>query len=161
MKKIIVFIICLFTINGCGKNNNMTYNLKAQTLMFTQKKKINLNDLNYIITISYLNPVLDNVPTEENFVLSIAPLDEKLKIKSISINSKKANIKTIKKDDEILKFLISNDFTKYYKIISPLQKSEIVVVNVCFEKFPCFDLNFQKYSKSLYYRSVNIDTQYN
>ena len=161
MKKNILFLSALFFLTACAKNEeNIKANLKAQTLMYTQKNKINIMQNSAIVTMSYLNPVLDNTPKDENFVLSIAP-DFDFKIKEITINGKKTSIDKIGKNDEILKYLISNDFTRYYKITSPLQKDNTLKVNICLENYPCFELSFQRYSKSLYYRSANIDTQYN
>lgn len=49
----------------------MDTNLKSQTLMFTQKYKITQDKINAIITMSYLNPILDKTSKDDVLALSL------------------------------------------------------------------------------------------
>ncbi|TKX32492.1 hypothetical protein [Campylobacter aviculae] len=135
-------------------------NLKTQTLMFSQKYKITQDKLNAIVTMSYLNPVLDNSTQDDVFALTLTPNTFKIQNLEVFINHRKAKIQEL--DQELFKYLLQNNYTKYFKVSLPGIKTEnIIKAKICLNHLPCFELNFQKYPKSLYYRSEDIDTQYN
>lgn len=161
MKKYLILVFLCF--NACAlKDTQNIANLKTQTLMFSQKKKIQNKEENAIITISYLNPVLDYKTSEDIFALSLTPKHFALEKLEVFVNLKQAQIKTLNEKDELLKYLLQNQYTEYFQINSPANKEEnTLVVRICPNPNPCFELNFQKYPKSLYYRSVDVDTQYN
>lgn len=58
-------------------------NLKSQTLMFTQKYKITQDKINAIITMSYLNPILDKTSKDDVLALSFTP--NTLKIQNLEV----------------------------------------------------------------------------
>ncbi|TKX31000.1 hypothetical protein CQA69_04355 [Campylobacter estrildidarum] len=135
-------------------------NLKTQTLMFSQKYKITQDKFNAIITMSYLNPVLDSSSQDDIFAFTLTPNTFKIDNLEVFINHRKANIQEL--DQEFFKYLLQNNYTKYLKISLPSIKTEnFIKAKICLNHLPCFELNFQKYPKSLYYRSEDIDTQYN
>lgn len=135
-------------------------NLKSQTLMFSQKYKITQGNTNAIFTMSYLNPVLDHSSTDDVFALTLTPSTLQVQKLEIFINGRKANIEKL--NGNFAKYLLQNKYTKYYQIILPsIQEENILKAKICLNHLPCFGLNFRKYPKSLYYRSEDIDTQYN
>ena len=135
-------------------------NLKTQTLMFSQKYKISQNNLNAIVTMSYLNPVLDYSSDNDIFAFTLTPDSFNIDSLEIFLNNKKADIKEL--DPSFLKYLLQNNYTKYLEVTLPSEKAEnFVKAKICLNHLPCFELNFQKYPKSLYYRSEDVDTQYN
>ncbi|WP_417904182.1 hypothetical protein ACD570_04865 [Campylobacter sp. LH-2024] len=135
-------------------------NLKTQTLMFSQKYKISQNNLNAIVTMSYLNPVLDYSSDNDIFAFTLTPDSFNIDSLEIFLNNKKADIKEL--DPSFLKYLLQNNYTKYLEATLPSEKAEnFVKAKICLNHLPCFELNFQKYPKSLYYRSEDVDTQYN
>ncbi|MBK1971508.1 hypothetical protein [Campylobacter sp. TTU_617] len=160
--KIFISIFILFLFNACSlKNDKITeVNLKTQTLMFSQKKKIDDENLSFVVTLSYLNPILDEKTKEDEFALQITPNLLNTSHLKAYINDKEAIIVRIKKDSEYLKYLFQNEFTDYFKFSLPSNQNETnLKVKICLNH--CFELDFQKYPKSLYYRSEDIDTQYN
>lgn len=161
--KFYILILSIFLLSSCSlKQDEIEVNLKTQTLMYAQKVNLSHEDLNAVATFSYLNPVLDQKANENIFVFSVTPSDFYVEGFEIWINDKKAKIEKIYEGDELLKYLISNDYTTYYKISTPINEDEkFFVLKACLPFQPCFELNFQKYSKSLYYRSEDVDTQYN
>ena len=161
MKKyILILSVLLFEACSLKDKAIVEANLKSQTLMFTQKYKITQDQINTIITMSYLNPVLDDVNNNDIFALSFTPNTLKIQNLEILINNRKAKIESL--DESYLKYLIRNNYTQYFKISLPSFKEEnYIVAKICLNHLSCFDLNFQKYPKSLYYRSADIDTQYN
>ncbi len=62
------------------RSGDCGYNLKSQTLMFTQKYKITQDKINAIITMSYLNPILDKTSKDDILALSFTPNTLKFKI---------------------------------------------------------------------------------
>ncbi|WP_276882948.1 hypothetical protein [Campylobacter cuniculorum] len=162
--KIYNLFLSLFLLSACSLKNEqiVATNLKTQTLMFSQKQKINIDGKNAVFTMSYLNPVLDLDSKDDVFALIVTPNTLDFKNLEVFVNNKLANIKFLDSNDELLKYLIDNQFSQYFKISLPSVKSEDRLKTiVCFEGVNCFELNFEKYSKSLYYRSKDVDTQYN
>ncbi len=160
--KIYSVILGAFLLGACSLKDQaiVDTNLKSQTLMFTQKYKITQDKINAIITMSYLNPILDKTSKDDVLALSFTPNTLKIQNLEVFINNKKANIEKL--DDEYLKYIIQNNYTDYFKVSLPSVKEEIrLVAKICLDHLPCFELNFQKYPKSLYYRSEDVDTQYN
>ncbi|MBZ7939344.1 MULTISPECIES: hypothetical protein [Campylobacter] len=135
-------------------------NLKTQTLMFSQKYKITQNNLSAIVTMSYLNPVLDHASDDDIFAFTLTPDSFKIDKLEIFLNNKKARAREL--DPSFLKYLLQNNYTKYLEVTLPSIKMEnFIKARICLNHLPCFELNFQKYPKSLYYRSEDVDTQYN
>lgn len=135
-------------------------NLKSQTLMFSQKYKISQNNTNAIVTMSYLNPVLDHSSLNDVFALTLTPNTLQVQKLEIFINGRKASVEKL--NENFAKYLLQNKYTKYYQIILPtIEKENAIKAKICLNHLPCFELNFQKYPKSLYYRSEDVDTQYN
>lgn len=158
----ILFCICLSLVFlACSKNDNIIANLKSQTLIHTQKAKFTYLNTNYIITLSFLSPVLDRYKDDDIFAIFIAPNDFDISNLQVFINSNLVEIQPIEKDDELLKYLIQNEYAKYYKFSAKNNASETISAKICSNIFTCFELSFQRYSKSLYYRSKDENTQYN
>lgn len=159
MNKILVLLFLSLFFLSCSSKDEFKINtsLKAQTLMHTQKLKIDENNSSFLIILAYLNPVLDERSDEEQFVLSIIP-EEELEFKAY-LDAEEAKITKLEADNELLKYVIKNDYTNYFKLTFALRFSSVLSVKLCFTQ--CFELSFQKYSRSLYYRSVEIDRQYN
>ncbi|MBZ7935934.1 MULTISPECIES: hypothetical protein [Campylobacter] len=135
-------------------------NLKTQTLMFSQKYKITQDNLSAIVTMSYLNPVLDYASDDDIFAFTFTPDSFKIDKLEIFLNNKKAKVQEL--DPFFMKYLLQNKYTKYLEVTLPSVKTEnFVKAKICLNHLPCFELNFQKYPKSLYYRSEDIDIQYN
>lgn len=130
--------------------------------MFLKKQKITINDLSFVATLSYLNPILDDESAEDLFILSFTPDGFDFKNLEIFVNEKRATISALNKNNAFSKYLINNAYTAYFKIaLASVKKESELRVRVCSSDFTCFELDFQKYPKSLYYRSEDIDMQYN
>ena len=157
-----IFILSLFLIfSACSLKNEeqKIANLKTQTLIFSQKQKITQNNTNAVVTMSFLNPVLDEESNDDIFAFLLTPNIE-IQNLEIFINNKKAKIENL--DEKFYKYILQNKYTNYLKISSKANKEESKLrVKICLNSLPCFELNYQKYPKSLYYRSVDVDTQYN
>ncbi|EGK8255125.1 hypothetical protein IO478_000615 [Campylobacter coli] len=160
--KIYTLALAALVFSACSLKEEaiVDANLKTQTLMFAQKYKITQGKLNAVVTMSYLNPVLDKASQDDIFALTLTPDTLKIETLEIFINERKAKIEKL--DKEFLKYLIQNHYTQYLKITLPSIKEENkIAAKICLNQLPCFELKFQKYPKSLYYRSEDIDTQYN
>lgn len=160
--KIYGVILSALLLGACSLKDKAVVdtNLKSQILMFMQKYKITQDKMNAIITLSYLNPILDKTSKDDILALSVTPNTLKIQNLEVFINNKKANIEKL--DEAYLKYIIQNNYTDYFKISLPSVKEESkIVAKICLNQLPCFELNFQKYPKSLYYRSEDVDTQYN
>lgn len=162
--RISLLLIACFLISACSLKQDFMpqVDLKAQTLMFSQKYKIATKKLNAVVTLSYLNPVLEKQSTDDVFVLVLTPNSFKVDSLEVFVNQRKATIEHLEKNDALLSYIFKNDFSRYFKITLQAKKDEAqAVAKICLNSLPCFELNFQKYPKSLYYRSVDVDTQYN
>ncbi len=162
--KICSLFLMLFLLGACSLKNEelVNMNLKTQTLMFSQKQKFQINGKSAIFTMSYLNPVLDEEEQDDIFALTITPNTFEFESLEVFINNKLANKELLENDDALLKYLFDNEFSSFFKISLPsLKDEERLKAVVCFNGVNCFELNFEKYSKSLYYRSEDVDTQYN
>ncbi|MBM0637052.1 hypothetical protein LNU06_02690 [Campylobacter sp. VicNov18] len=160
--KICILILSIFLMGSCSLKEQalIDTNLKSQTLMFTQKYKITQDKLNAIVSMSYLNPVLDNASKDDIFALTFTPNTLEIHNLEVFINNKKAHIAVL--DNAYLKYLIQNNYTYYFKVSLPgVKEKNKLLARICLNHLPCFELNFQKYPKSLYYRSEDIDIQYN
>ena len=73
--KIYNLFLSLFLLSACSLKNEqiVATNLKTQTLMFSQKQKINIDGKNAVFTMSYLNPVLDLDSKDDVFALIVTP----------------------------------------------------------------------------------------
>ncbi|EHO5483911.1 hypothetical protein ACME78_001542, partial [Campylobacter jejuni] len=100
--KIYSVILGAFLLGACSLKDQaiVDINLKSQTLMFTQKYKITQDKINAIITMSYLNPILDKTSKDDVLALSFTPNTLKIQNLEVFINNKKANIEKL--DDEYL-----------------------------------------------------------
>ncbi|MCH5335962.1 MAG: hypothetical protein J1D99_00945 [Campylobacter sp.] len=162
--KIYSLFLSLFLLGACSLKDEQVVatNLKTQTLMFSQKQKVDINGTSAIFTMSYLNPVLDLKSKDDVFTLTITPNTLDIEKLEVFVNNKLANIELLSANDELLKYLISNEFSDYFKISLPSVKSETSLKTIiCVNETICFELNYEKYSKSLYYRSEDVDIQYN
>ncbi|EAK0965832.1 hypothetical protein A0Y90_05235 [Campylobacter upsaliensis] len=161
--KRVVLILALFLASCADKNEvQKDVDLKTQTLMFAQKHKISIDKLNIVATLSYLNPTLDEESERDIFILSFTPHLLEFHSLKVFINHREAQVEALKTNDELLKYLINNSYTKYFKVYLPsFKKENFLKAKVCSLEFACFELDFQRYPKSLYYRSEDVDTQYN
>ncbi|QOR01885.1 MULTISPECIES: hypothetical protein [unclassified Campylobacter] len=164
MKKLFTIILLAFVFNACANKTQeqSTVNLKSQTLMYAQKINFNYKNNRTVALLSYLNPVLDEKSQKEVFVLSFLPsIHINQDQISILINGEKTTISALKPNDELFKYIIKSDYASYYKItLDELIQKPILQVYSCFEN-QCFESKFQKISKSVYYRSEDVNTQYN
>lgn len=164
MKKIymIIFLTLIFTACSNKTQKQSEIDLKSQTLMYAQKINFNYKDNRVVALLSYLNPVLDEKSQKEVFALSFLPnINIKQEQISILIDGEKTNLKTLDQNDELFKYIIKSDYASYYKItLDELIQKPILKLDLCFEN-QCFELKFQKISKSVYYRSEDANTQYN
>ncbi|MCX2682758.1 hypothetical protein OQH60_02595 [Campylobacter sp. MIT 21-1685] len=153
-----------FLFNACSLKQDQLIetDLQAQTLMFSQKYKISAKDLNAVVTLSYLNPVLEKQNSNDVLVLVLTPKSFMIQHLEVFINQRQAQIEGLKENNMLLQYLFKNKFSQYFKITSPTKQNETEIkAQICLNFLPCFELHFQKYPKSLYYRSVDVDTQYN
>lgn len=159
-----VLLLSLFFLVACSPKNEQVVvtNLKTQTLMFSKKQKVELGSVSAVFTMSYLNPVLDVGSQDDVFALTITPSTLDFESLEVFINGRSANVELLSPNDELTKYLIHNGFSDHLKIFLPGIKSENKLeVLTCLNHSTCFELNFSKYPKSLYYRSKDVDTQYN
>ncbi|KGI56964.1 hypothetical protein [Campylobacter sp. MIT 97-5078] len=159
MMKILLFCAVLLFLS-CSKPLSITDELRAQGLIHTQKQRVVQNEHNFIFLLTYLNPILDEPSKDELFLLSITPKTDEISDITISLDQEQGELSLLKEDDELLKYVFTNEYSSYYKLSFKEKNTSVLKLNLCV-KDQCFELNFQKYSKSLYYRSVDVDTQYN
>ncbi|WP_142930858.1 hypothetical protein [Campylobacter sp. MIT 12-8780] len=159
MMKILLFCAVFFFLS-CSKPLSITDELRAQGLIHTQKQRVVQNEHNLIFLLTYLNPILDELSQDELFLLGITPKIDEISDIAISLDQEQGELNLLEKDDELLKYVFTNEYSSYYKLSFKEKSASVLKLNLCV-KAQCFELNFQKYSKSLYYRSVDVDTQYN
>ncbi|WP_300702274.1 hypothetical protein [uncultured Campylobacter sp.] len=157
--RLFCILIALFFIS-CSKNDIVIADIKAQTLIYTQKTKFSYGSFNYILSLSFLNPVLDEYNKNDVFALFIAPSFDVSNLQ-VFIDDEKVSLEPIENDDILLKFLIQNEYAKHYKINATKKDTDPIIAKICSNIFTCFELSFQRYSKSLYYRSEEDDIQHN
>lgn len=156
-------IFCLFCVLffvSCASKSEFDERLSAESLFYTQKIRFANEETNTLLLVTYLNPVLEYKSDEELFLLSIVPSEFSLSDFSVQINSQKPLASELEKNDELLRYTIKNEFAKNYKLSIAPSAARQFLVEICLNE-RCEKLNFEKYSKSLYYRSINVDTQYN
>ena len=92
--KIYGVILSALLLGACSLKDKAVVdtNLKSQILMFMQKYKITQDKMNAIITLSYLNPILDKTSKDDILALSVTPNTLKIQNLEVFINNKKANI---------------------------------------------------------------------
>ncbi len=159
-----ILLLSALLLGACSLKDEqvVAINLKTQTLMFSQKQRFNKDGKNAVFTLSYLNPVLNVEDKNDLFALVITPNTFEFETLEVFINNKLAKIQALEPNDELLKYLIRNEFSRYFKIsLASVKNEDKLKAVVCFNGTECFELNFEKYSKSLYYRSEDVDTQYN
>lgn len=161
-----LMILQILFLSSCAKNASNADLTGAKALMQTKKIYFE-SEPNLLIVFTYLNPVLtsnfnepNKSPDKELFLMSVSPKEAFLEDLSISVENQKPILRALDKDDALLKYAIKNDFAKEFSLESPLQNKESLDLQVCLGSI-CQQLSFQKYSKSLYFRSINLDTQYN
>ncbi|AJC87669.1 hypothetical protein CINS5915_01070 [Campylobacter insulaenigrae] len=164
MKKILfIFLSTLILIACSNKTQEQSIvNLKSQTLMYAQKINFDYKNSRVVAVISYLNPVLDQKSEKEIFILSLLPsINLNAKDISILVDGKKTQLEILDENDELFKYIIKSNYANYYKItLNKLINKASLQLNSCFEN-QCFESNFQKISKSVYYRSEDEDKQHN
>ncbi|AJC84613.1 hypothetical protein IMC75_07010 [Campylobacter peloridis] len=164
MKKLFTIIFLTFIFTACSYKNQeqSIINLKSQTLMYAQKINFQYKNDKIAAVFSYLNPVLDEKSQKEIFILSFIPNANIAQDQiSILIDGKKTLLTPLKKDDKLFKYIIKSDYASYYKItLDELIQKPILQLNSCFDS-QCFELKFQKISKSVYYRSEDANIQHN
>lgn len=129
----------------------------AQKLKFTQQGENNLSE-NAVLLLSYLNLVLEDEEKNDIFALAISPKGSDISTLKAFMDENEALIAPL--EDELKKYLINTDYTDFYKLTFPFKDASVIAVRLCLAA-ECVELSFQKYSKSLYYRSADVDTQYN
>ncbi len=129
----------------------------AQKLKFTQQGENNLSE-NGVLLLSYLNLVLEDEEKNDIFALAISPKGSDISTLQAFVDDNEALIAPL--DDELKKYLINTDYTDFYKLTFPFKDASVIAVRLCLAA-ECVELDFQKYSKSLYFRSTDVDTQYN
>lgn len=160
--KFIVFFLMIFQIlflSSCSKRTSNIDLVAASALMQTKKIYFK-NEPNLVFVFTYINALLEKERDKELFLMSVSPRDAILKDISFNIDGQKPIIKELSKYDELLKYAVKNEFSKEFSLEIPLQKQGTLRLELCLKAI-CQQLSFQKYSKSLYYRSINLDTQYN
>ncbi|TXE86348.1 hypothetical protein FPD38_06785 [Campylobacter volucris] len=164
MKKLFMMIFLLLFFSACSNKTQeqSIINLKSQTLMYAQKINFDYKNSRVVAVLNYLNPILDEKSNKEIFILSFIP-DTKININKISvlIDGEQTKITNLNKNDELFKYIIKSDYATYYKItLDKLVDKTILELNSCFEN-QCFELDFQKISKSVYYRSEDANKPHN
>ena len=148
----IFFIIFIFFC-ACSSGPYTIQNASSLiNLSNTQKIKINYDNLDYTILITYINPLL-KINNKEIFILSILPND--IKAFDAFLKDQKANIIKLAKDDKILNNIIKNNYASYYKLSFDKASSNILELRVCIDE--CHKLSFNKLSKSLNYRKLELN----
>ncbi|TDJ87086.1 hypothetical protein E2O24_02565 [Campylobacter volucris] len=164
MKKLFMMIFLLLFLNACSNKTQeqSIINLKSQTLMYAQKINFDYKNSRTVAVLSYLNPVLDEKSDKEIFILSFIPnITIDINQISVLIDGEKTKITKLNENDELFKYIIKSDYAAYYKItLDKLIDKTILRLNSCFEN-QCFESNFQKISKSVYYRSEDVNKPHN
>lgn len=156
------FVLCGLVFWGCASKDEAqtTAALQRQVLMYAQKVKFRQGGENGVFVLSYLNPVLDDESEKDIFVLSVSPKESDIKALRAFMDKEEAVITPLGDDDTLKKYLIKSDYASYYKFEFFFKDASVIAVKLCLGA-ECFELGFQKYSKSLYYRSEDVDTLYN
>lgn len=160
MKKMILFVSLFFIACASKSDEQIRSEIQRQVLMYAQKVKFKQDGENGVFVLSYLNPALKDEKKEDIFVLSVSPKESKIEHLRAFMDVNEAVIAPLSPEDELKKYLINSDFVEYYKFAFPFKDTAVLTVRLCLS-LDCFELNFQKYSKSMYYRSTDVDTQYN
>ena len=151
----LVFMAC------AGKDEaQTTAALQRQVLMYAQKVKFRQNGENGVFVLSYLNPVFDDESDKDIFVLAVSPKESDIKALRAFMDSNEAVIAPLDENSTLKNYLIKSDYAKYYALEFPFKDASVIAVKLCLDA-TCFELSFQKYSKSLYFRSEDVDTLYN
>ena len=168
MKKIFLafssFALAGFLV-ACGSKNDeqVSNELKKQVLMYAQKVKFtqsgenNLSE-NGVFVLSYLNFALENEEKHDIFALAVSPKETNTSTLRAFMDEKEAQISPL--DEQLKKFVVDSDYAAFYKLTFPFKDDAFISVRLCLAA-ECFELGFQKYSKSLYFRSADVDTLYN
>ena len=168
MKKLFLafssFVLAGF-LAACGSKNDEQVNveLKKQVLMYAQKVKFtqsgenNLSE-NGVFVLSYLNFALENEEKHDIFALAVSPKETNTSTLRAFMDDKEAQISPL--DEQLKKFVVDSDYAAFYKLTFPFKDDAFISVRLCLAA-ECFELGFQKYSKSLYFRSADVDTLYN
>lgn len=156
---------CALNFAACSAKSQQEIDaeLRKQVLMYAQKVKFTHNgeqnaSENGVLMLSYLNVVLADEEESDIFALVISPKDTNTSGLKAFMDDKEAQISPL--DDELKKLIITSEYANFYKLTFPFKDDSLISVRLCLGA-ECFELSFQKYSKSLFYRSVDVDTQYN
>lgn len=151
---------CALNLAACSAKSQQEIDaeLKKQVLMYAQKVKFTRDtNENGVLMLSYLNVVLADEEESDIFALAISPKDTNTSGLKAFMDDKEAQISPL--DDELKKLVITSEYANFYKLTFPFKDDSLISVRLCLGE--CFELSFQKYSKSLFYRSADVDTQYN
>ncbi len=129
----------------------------AQKAKFTRFGENNTSE-NGVFVLSYLNLALENEEKHDIFALAISPKETNTSTLRAFMDDKEAQISPL--DESLKKFVLDSDYAAFYKLEFPFKDEAFISVRLCLAA-ECFELGFQKYSKSLYFRSADVDTQYN
>lgn len=168
MKKPLLIVLTLALagfLAACGSKNDeqVSNELKKQVLMYAQKVKFtqqsenNLSE-NGVFVLSYLNFALENEEKHDIFALAVSPKETNTSTLRAFMDDKEAQISPL--DEQLKKFVVDSDYAAFYKLTFPFKDDAFISVRLCLAA-ECFELGFQKYSKSLYFRSADVDTLYN
>ena len=168
MKKPLLIVLTLVLagfLAACGSKNDeqVSNELKKQVLMYAQKVKFtqsgenNLSE-NGVFVLSYLNFALENEEKHDIFALAVSPKETNTSTLQAFMDDKEAQISPL--DEQLKKFVVDSDYAAFYKLTFPFKDDAFISVRLCLAA-ECFELGFQKYSKSLYFRSADVDTLYN
>lgn len=152
---------CALNLAACSTRSQQEIDaeLRKQVLMYAQKVKFTQDtNENGVLMLSYLNVVLADEEESDIFALAISPKDTNTSELKAFMDDKEAQISPL--DDELKKLIITSEYANFYKLTFPFKDDSLISVRLCLGA-ECFELSFQKYSKSLFYRSADVDTQYN
>lgn len=153
---------CSLLFVACANKNEKqsVEELKKQILIYSQKAQFIYNGESSVFVLSYLNPILEKESQRDIFVLTVSPKQAQIQGLTVFMDENAAEISPLNEDDELKKFIINTEYSSHFKLSFPFKEAPLINVKLCLEP-NCVELDFQKYSKSLYYRSVDVNTQYN
>lgn len=159
IKNFIFFILAMLLFLGCsGKDEARQLTEKSrEILMYSKKAKFTQNGENTSFVLFYLNPLLENEEDNDVFALLVTPQMPELGEFELVAEGRGAAISPM--PQELLKYLPSAEYSSFYLLNFPFKDDSVITLRLCFHG-ECENLDIQKYSKSLYYRSEDVDVSY-
>lgn len=161
MKNYAIFlaIFCVFVACSSKPDEQRVAELGKEILMYSKSARFTQDAENTSFVLFYLNPALENRDDSDIFALLITPKIEDIGAFEVLMDGTGAAVSPLNADDELRRYIPKSDYSDFYKLSLPFKDDSVITLRLCF-RGECINLDFQKYSKSLYYRSEDVDTKY-